>query len=127
MRFLVFGAAGMAGHTISLYLQEQGYDVTGFDQNRVLHFKSIVGDARNTKKIRTLITNGRFDSIINCIGILNQFAEQNKERATFLNAYFPHFLASVTRGTDTQVIQMSTDCVFSGKLGGYKEGDLRDG
>ena len=127
IKFLVLGASGMAGHTISLYLKEQGHDVIGFDRNEVKHCKSIVGDVRNTESIRTLIANGKFDSVINCIGILNQFAEQNKELATFLNAYFPHFLASVTSGTDTQVIHMSTDCVFSGKRGGYAEGDLRDG
>lgn len=127
MRFLVLGASGMAGHTISLYLKERGHDVTGFDQNKVKHCKSIIGDARNTESIREIIIDGKFDSVINCIGILNQFAEQNKELAVFLNSYLPHFLASITSGTDIQVIHMSTDCVFSGKLGGYTEGDLRDG
>ena len=38
-----------------------------------------------------------------------------------MNAYFPHFLAKITEGTKTQVIHMSTDCVFSGKIGGYTE------
>ena len=27
MRFLVLGASGMAGHTISIYLKEQGHQV----------------------------------------------------------------------------------------------------
>jgi dTDP-4-dehydrorhamnose reductase len=74
-----------------------------------------------------IIRRERFDSVINCIGILNQFAEQDKALATFLNAYFPHFLAEVTRATDTQIIHMSTDCVFSGKRGEYTEEDFRDG
>jgi dTDP-4-dehydrorhamnose reductase len=121
------GASGMAGHTISMYLGEQGHDVTGFDMLPVKHCKSIVGNARDTETIREMITEGKYDSVINCIGILNQFAESNKELATFLNSYFPHFLASVTRDMDTQIIHMSTDCVFSGKHGGYKEDDLRDG
>ena len=30
MRFLICGCNGMAGHTISLYLKEQGHDVLGF-------------------------------------------------------------------------------------------------
>ncbi len=127
MKFLIMGASGMAGHTISMYLNEQGHDVTGFDMNPVKHCKSIVGNARDTERIREIITEGQYDSVINCIGILNQFAESNKELATFLNSYFPHFLASVTRDMDTQIIHMSTDCVFSGKRGGYKEDDLRDG
>ena len=127
MKFLVFGASGMAGHTISLYLTEQGHDVTGFSRSKVNHCKSIVGDARDTEDVRSIIKEGSFDSVINCIGILNEFAEQNKERSTFLNAYFPHLLALLTSRTDTHVIHMSTDCVFSGKRGGYTEDDLRDG
>lgn len=117
----------MAGHTISMYLHEQGHDIMGFDLKRAMHCKSIVGDARDTESLRTLIKNGKFDSVINCIGILNQFAEKNKELATFLNAYFPHFLASVTNGTKTQVIHMSTDCIFSGNRGAYVEHDFPDG
>lgn len=87
IKFFVFGASGMAEHTRSLYLKEQGNDVTGFDRNEVRYCKSIVGDARNTESVKTLITDGKFDSVINCIGIINQFAEQNKQLATSLNAY----------------------------------------
>ena len=32
MKFLVLGCNGMAGHTISLYLKEQGHEVIGFDR-----------------------------------------------------------------------------------------------
>ena len=127
MRFLVLGCNGMAGHTISLYLKEQGHDVFGFDQRKSDYVKSVAGDARNIDFMKELITEGKYDTVINCIGILNQFAEENKSLATFLNSYFPHFLAEVTANTDTQVIHMSTDCVFSGKRGQYTEDDFRDG
>ncbi len=127
MKFLVLGCNGMAGHTISLYLKEQGHDVMGFAQEQSKYVDSVVGDARDVGFMRNLITDGKYDTVINCIGILNQFAEQNKALATYLNAYFPHFLAEVTSGTDTQVIHMSTDCVFSGKKGAYTEDDFRDG
>lgn len=127
MKFLVLGCNGMAGHTISLYLKEQGHDVFGFDRGESRFVSSVAGDARDTVFMRELITSGKYDTVINCIGILNQFAEQNKALAAFLNSYFPHFLAEVTEGTDTQVIHMSTDCVFSGKRGEYTEADFRDG
>ncbi len=127
MKFFVLGCNGMAGHTISLYLKEQGHDVLGFDRQFSRYVESVAGDARATDKLRKIIEDGHFDSVINCIGILNQFAEQNKAFATFLNAYFPHFLADVTSGTDTQVIHMSTDCVFSGRKGQYTETDFKDG
>ena len=127
MKFLVLGCNGMAGHTISLYLKEQGHDVFGFDCVKSIYVDSIAGDARDALALEKLIKDGHYDSVINCIGVLNQFAEQNKALATYLNAYLPHFLAGVTSGTDTQVIHMSTDCVFSGKRGEYTEDDFRDG
>ncbi len=127
MKFLVLGCNGMAGHTISLYLKEQGHDVFGFDREKSKCVKNAIGDARDIDYVRNLIVDGKYDTVINCIGILNQFAEENKSLAAFLNSYFPHFLAEVTECTDTQVIHMSTDCVFSGKRGEYTEDDFRDG
>jgi dTDP-4-dehydrorhamnose reductase len=127
MKFLVLGSNGMAGHTISLYLKEQGHEVLGFGRSKSHIIDSIIGDAHDTEFLRKNIVSNRYDTIINCIGVLNQFAEHNKASATFLNAYFPHFLAEVTFETNTQVIHLSTDCVFSGKLGEYTEVDFRDG
>ena len=127
MRFLILGCNGMAGHMISLYLKERGHEVLGFDRRESVLVPCETGDAMDASFMRGLIGHNRFDSIINCIGLLNQFAENNKSGAAYLNGFFPHFLAEVTSGTDTQVIHMSTDCVFSGKRGQYTEEDLRDG
>jgi dTDP-4-dehydrorhamnose reductase len=65
--------------------------------------------------------------VINCIGILNKNAEINKHEAVFLNSYLPHYLSYITKNIETKVIQMSTDCVFSGKSGNYVENSFRDG
>lgn len=127
MKFFICGCNGMAGHTISLYLQEQGHEVYGFDLHESKYIKSFAGNAFDTETIAKVIQDGHYDSVINCIGVLNQFAEQNHALAAFLNSYFPHFLAKTTEGTDTQVIHMSTDCVFSGKKGSYTENDFQDG
>lgn len=127
MKFLVLGASGMAGHTIAIYLKEQGHNVLGFSRREVPFVPCVTGNAMDTAFLRELILNGGFDSVINCIGILNQSAEQYKDRAVYLNSYLPHFLADITSGMDTQIVHMSTDCVFSGKSGGYTEESLRDG
>ena len=127
MKFLVLGCSGMAGHTIAIYLKERGHNVLGFARRSMSLVPCVTGDAMDTTFLRELIDNGGFDSVINCIGILNQYAEQHKDRAVFFNSYLPHFLADITDGTDTQIIHMSTDCVFSGKKGNYTESSLRDG
>ena len=127
MKILVLGCNGMAGHTISLYFQEKGHEVFGFDRQQSKYINSVAGNALDGESVKQLVLSGKYDSVINCIGVLNQFAENNKALATYLNSYFPHFLAQITEGTDTQVIHMSTDCVFSGKKGQYTEQDFRDG
>ena len=127
MKFFVLGCNGMAGHLISLYLKEQGHDVLGFARRKSKYVDSIEGDACDTVLLKEIIEKGKFDTIINCIGLLNQFAENNKSQAAFLNGYLPHYLADITSSMDTQVFHMSTDCVFSGKKGQYTETDFPDG
>ena len=61
-------------------------------KKKSMYVNSVVGDARDTEFLKIIITEGKFDSIINCIGILNEFANMNKGLAVFLNSYLPHFL-----------------------------------
>ncbi len=124
---LVMGSAGMAGHQIALYLMEQGYNVTGFSLKKNPFVEGYIGDATNTQFVKKIITDGHYDYVINCIGILNQFAEENHAAAVQLNSYLPHYLAWLTRNMHTRIIHMSTDCVFSGKRGSYKKDDFCDG
>ena len=127
MRFLILGCNGMAGHTVSLYLKQQGYEVIGFARKESPFINTVVGDATDTGFLKKTVNEGAFNAIVNCVGLLNRQAEEKKDQAVFLNAYLPHFLETITTGTDTQVIHMSTDCVFSGKRGNYSEDDFRDG
>lgn len=127
MNFFILGCNGMAGHIVSLYLKEQGHTVLGFARAKSKYIETIVGDAFDTELLRKIIKENKFDAVVNCIGMLNQFAEQDKAAATFLNAYLPHFLAKVTADSDTQIIHISTDCVFSGKQGSYTEDAFCDG
>lgn len=127
MKFFILGCNGMAGHIIALYLKEQGHKVVGFARSKSDFVDTVIGDAFDTDLIEKCIKEGSYDVVINCIGMLNQFAENDKAAASFLNGYLPHFLAKITRGTQTQLIHMSTDCVFSGKTGPYTENSIPDG
>lgn len=127
MKFLIIGCNGMAGHIISLYLKEQGHDVTGYARQKSRYVNTVIGDATDFELLKTTVLNGNYDSVINCIGLLNQFAENDHAEAVLLNGYLPHYLAKITENTDTQIIHMSTDCVFSGKTGGYTEDSVPDG
>lgn len=127
MKLLVLGGTGMAGHTISIYFKEAGHDVTAFSRSKVDYCKNVNGDITDFENLKKLINEGQYDAIINAIGILNQDAEDHKSNAVLLNSYLPHFLSDTTKEMKTRVIHMSTDCVFSGKTGGYSETSFRDG
>lgn len=127
MKILVLGGSGMAGHTIAIYLKESGHDVTSFSRGKLEYCSSIIGDVLKFDILHKIITDGQYDAVINAIGILNQDAENNKSNAVLLNSYLPHFLCDCAKEMKTKVIHMSTDCVFSGKTGGYGETSLRDG
>ncbi|MGO4936212.1 SDR family oxidoreductase [Fundicoccus sp. Sow4_H7] len=127
MKLLILGGTGMAGHTISIYFKEAGHDVTAFSRSKVDYCKNVNGDITDFENLKKLINEGQYDAIINAIGILNQNAEDHKSNAVLLNSYLPHFLSDTTKEMKTRVIHMSTDCVFSGKTGGYSETSFRDG
>ena len=127
MKYIVLGAGGMAGHMITHYLLEQGEEVEGLEKRELSYCKTYSMDVTHFDKLQKIIEENNYDIIINCIGLLNQNAENNIDLAILLNSYLPHFLAKVTKNMETRVFQMSTDCVFSGKRGHYTENDFPDG
>lgn len=127
MKILILGSTGMAGHTITLYFQEKGYEVASFSNAPFPYCKNIIGDAFDTETLKKLLLDEEYDVVINCIGILNEAAEEKQSDAVYLNSYLPHLIADTLKETKTKLIHMSTDCVFAGNGAPYYENSLRDG
>ena len=127
MKILVLGASGMAGHMVALYFKERGHEVTGFSRRPISYARNILGDALNEEDVRAALFADDFDAVVNCIGLLNQFAESDKAGAVFLNGYLPHRIASWLANCKTRLVHMSTDCVFAGNTGPYTEESFPDG
>jgi dTDP-4-dehydrorhamnose reductase len=69
----------------------------------------------------------RPDVVVNCIGIVKQDAAAKDPIASIgINALFPHRVAQLARASGARMIHLSTDCVFSGRAGGYRESDAPD-
>lgn len=127
-KILVIGCKGMAGHVVKNYLEStQNYDVWGLARDVQLEKKIIKLDVSNIDKLKENLKREAFDVVINCIGILNKTAEDNPELAIWFNSYFPHLLASYGVENNFKLIHISTDCVFSGKDGAYKEDSFKNG
>ncbi|WP_291103374.1 MULTISPECIES: dTDP-4-dehydrorhamnose reductase family protein [unclassified Flavobacterium] len=127
-KILVIGVKGMAGHMLYNYFDESKlYDVYGLARNIEASPQLFNIDVSDTAQLRSLFIENQFDYVVNCIGILNKDAEDYPSKAIWFNSYFPHYLEEITKETQTKVIHISTDCVFSGKEGGYTENDIKNG
>jgi len=126
-KILVLGSTGMAGHLITIFFKENGYDVTAYSRRPFQYCKNIVGNALDVENLEQTILGDEYDVVINCIGLLNNDADCNKALAVYLNSYLPHFIANILKDKKTKLIHISTDCVFAGNSGPYYENSLRDG
>lgn len=105
---LLYGSEGMAGHIINSYLSKK-YDICAVSRKEI--------DIEKHKLIE-----GKFDYVINCIGVLYPDSTKDESRTVYINSYFPHLLSKMYE----KVIHISTDCVFNGKKGDYLETDFPD-
>tara|TARA_B110000003_G_C16645604_1_gene531904 strand:+ start:660 stop:1520 length:861 start_codon:yes stop_codon:yes gene_type:complete len=127
-KIAVIGCKGMAGHVVKTYLESIGnYHVWGIARDIKSENNLINLDVSNIKELENILNKEVFDVVINCIGILNKTAESNPELAIWFNSYFPQLLASFGKKYDFKLIHISTDCVFSGKEGDYKEDSFKNG
>jgi len=136
MRVLVLGASGMLGHKV---MQRFGgrFDVTGtvrgpadrWAGHPVLGSMRFLGEIRaeDPGTVAAALSATRPDVVVNCVGITKQLpAAKAAIPSLEVNALFPHRLAQLCETSGARLIHLSTDCVFSGRKGGYTEDDPSD-
>ena len=126
-KIAVLGATGMAGHVISIYLKEKGYDVYGTSRSIPKTEKDTPLDVTDISALMNWLQQINPDVIVNAIGILQKTSEERPDLAIFINSYLPHKLSNYYKNTATKIIHLSTDCVFSGKTAPYTENSIQDG
>lgn len=135
MKVLILGAGGMLGH---MMLRELGAsrDLTVIgtvrapvpaltDFGRVALCTGV--DALDTGGLSALMAEVRPDVVLNCVGLVKQhMAACDPLPALQVNAVLPHQLARLCQQVGARLIHFSTDCVFSGARGTYRESDPCD-
>lgn len=136
MRVLVLGANGMLGHRVWSVCEER-FDTWGTvrpqslapterwlaDSGRVL----MGVDATTDPALLRAFESVRPDVVVNCVGVVKQRPEAGDALISIaVNALLPHRLASLCSVAGARLIHISTDCVFSGRTGGYTEEDVPD-
>ena len=124
MKIIILGANGMLGHVVSTYLKEHGHDIIETTRDNSSPYFYDAFD--NVYKIEDIIKSAHPDAIINCIGILNQAAENNHALAIMVNSFLPNYLDLLSEKYHYKFVHIATDCVFEGTKGNYTEDSLPD-
>ena len=129
-KILVLGNKGMLGHVLYKKFQENStnkkYDVIGI--NRSFYNKdrnSYTLDVLKLDKLEQFIKNKQPKYIVNCIGSLVEASINMPSLAIQTNSLLPHFLNEISEKHNFKLIHISTDCVFDGSKGMYKESDKK--
>lgn len=126
-KLVVLGCAGMAGHIIAEFLAGQDecqvFGVARSEGRFVTH----VIDVTDFAALEAMLIDIKPDHVINCVGVLVSKSSDDICSAIQINSYLPHYLARLGAKHDFKLVHISTDCVFSGKAGGYREDSFRDG
>lgn len=133
MRILILGVSGMIGHALFNYFSPK-YETFGTlrSSKKKYVFENSSNliewlDVREFDNVRNTIANLRPSVVINCTGIVKQISDSTPlVDQIFLNSSLPHLLANLSISMEFRSITLSSDCVFSGLKGGYKEDDVPD-
>lgn len=127
MRVVVLGSTGMAGHVAAQYLEEKGYEIFRISRSERKGAHSAAIDVTDFSALEACLDQVKPDAVINCVGLLQKACEVRFDLGVLINSYLPHWLEQKYKDTAVKIVHLSTDCVFSGAVGGYKETDLPDG
>lgn len=84
-------------------------------------------DATDFTQLGRLLCEVRPDAVLNCVGIIKQLKEAKSPIPSItINSLLPHRVAEICGDIGARLVHFSTDCVFSGRKGGYLESDRPD-
>jgi len=136
MKILVLGGDGMLGHQIVESLRAR-HEIQATVRSGIGAYSEIAKflpeavhygiDALDYPAVQRVVESVRPDAVINCLGIVKQRIEAKDSIVSLeTNALLPHRLAGTCAQVGARLVQPSTDCVFSGRQGNYRESDFPD-
>ena len=136
MRIMILGATGMLGSAMTRVMaQAPQLEVVALSRGNAqrwfvpeIRARFYGGlDVENTDNLVAAFAAHRPDVVVNCIGVVKQLAAASDVlSAVPINALLPHRLARLCAMTSARLVHVSTDCVFSGRTGNYRESDAPD-
>jgi dTDP-4-dehydrorhamnose reductase len=133
MKIYILGITGMLGSELFLnFIKNKNFIVKGSTRKSSLkvfekYERNIDYNVsiNNIEKIKKNILSFKPDFVINCIGFIKQKIGIFKDykKIFYTNTVFPYKIYSIIKSTNIKLIHFSTDCVFNGAKGNYREQD----
>jgi dTDP-4-dehydrorhamnose reductase len=134
-KVLILGATGMLGTAVLKEFEDfEGEVAVTSRGKKVENLPSSISqlnfDAAMDDPAAVFAGLGHVDYVVNCIGIIKPYISDSDDKqrlnALQINSLFPQKLADWASAAGTKVIQIATDCVFSGYKGSYLETEAHD-
>jgi len=134
---LVLGASGLLGNTVFRVLSENpSWNVLGTLRQASLKGRFSLSlaeklihpiDVTCPDQLDALFISTIPSVVVNCVGLTKHLPSGNDPVSAYtMNAVLPHRLAALCANVAARLIHVSTDCVFSGLQGMYRERDKTD-
>jgi dTDP-4-dehydrorhamnose reductase len=134
-KILILGGSGMLGSAVAGYLSKKSeYEVVasvregagvGLPVGPVRFLDGL--DLTDLHSLKLILEKESPNWVINCAGITKQKTSLvTKQETILLNSVLPNFLVDAVAELRAKLILVSTDCVFSGNKGNYREDDFPD-
>lgn len=130
------GGGGMLGHKLVQVLEENFEVWTTFRTNFEVYEKFGIFkkertieniNVENFEAVESVLGRVEPQVVVNAVGIVKQLpSSKSVVNALTINSIFPNQLAEAAGRGGARLINISTDCVFSGKKGKYTEADAPD-
>jgi dTDP-4-dehydrorhamnose reductase len=126
-RVLITGVSGLLGLNLAKQLTSQGFTVYGLSWRNEVKLDGLICfscDLRDADRLKSKIQELAPPVIIHCAAATDvDWCQKNPTEALAVNAQPCVELAAVANQTDATLVLVSTDAVFDGKTGNYREAD----
>ena len=125
LKFLVTGSAGLVGQQVVKYLSKSNQVFSCYNESKPEYGDSVKMDLKNYEMISSVLTEIKPDVVIH-LGAMTgvDLCEKEKTSASEINTKATEIIAKECSKLNSFLVYVSTDYVFDGNFGMYKEDDV---
>ncbi len=124
-KILITGVSGFVGYSLYELLSKNNFEVFGFYNKTKIDLKNTFSvDIKKRSDVIKILDEIKPDIIVHTAALTSTtYCEKNPEEAWLTNTLATKYFTEYSKGKNSYLIFISTDLVFDGLKGNYKEED----